>query len=327
MRLTSAPAISISLWLLAQTVTASWAAESTPSAQGVIASALASFEKGDSQGAIRLLRPLASGGQREAQFLLGRMLESLRQPTQPHYAEAANWYFRAAQAGHADAMNNLAALHVDGLGVPVAHSVARHWYERAAVLGLAPAQYNLALMLGRGQGGPQDDSRMLAWLERAADAQYDRAQAQLGRLVLEGTGGKPPNAARAVQLFRLAADQGNAQGQYHLGILMQKGAGVPRDLEQAYRWLERAADQSHPLAAWELGVIYEMGLGVPSDADRSFRNYRTSAYAGHVPAIERMHDIHRNGGLGQSANPALAAFWAANLKTAVAQTATKGKTP
>ena len=95
---------------------------------------------------------------------------------------------------------------------------------------------------------------------------------------------------------------------------MQKGAGLARNLDESQVWLKRAADQGHALAAWELAVIYEMGLAVVSDAALAMMYYKRAAIAGHVPAIERLLQIYRNGGLGESADATAAQIWNDRLK-------------
>jgi len=228
------------------------AAQVTPQrASDLIESAMRAHRNGDTAEGLRLVRTPASAGNRDARFAMGLLLESGAKPTYAEYREAAHWYLAAAHAGHPGAMNNLAAQHVDGRGVPVTLSIARHWYESAANAGFAPAQYNLALMYGRGKGVPRDDARMLELLERAAAIGFDRAQAQLGRLYLDGTGVKA-DSAKAAAWFHKAAEQGHAEAQYHLGMLYKHGAGVVANRNTARQWLARAAEQGHALGTREL---------------------------------------------------------------------------
>ncbi len=226
----------------------------TQKAADIIESAMHAHRNGNTAEGLRLLRTPASAGNRDAQFAIGVLLESGLAPSFAEYREAAHWYLAAAYAGHTGAMNNLAAQHVDGRGVPVTLSVARHWYERAANTGFAPAQYNLALMHGRGKGMQRDDARMVDLLQRAAATGYDRAQAQLGRLYLDGTGVKA-DPVKALEWFRQAANQGHAEAQYHLGMLYKLGAGVMADTVAARKWLALAAAQGHALGSRELAQL------------------------------------------------------------------------
>ena len=315
----------------------------SPQTRALIDAASKAYAAGDTQGALQMLRPAGLAASREAQYALGLMLESLPGATAAQYAESANWYYRAALAGHTRAMNNLAALHHDGLGVPVTLSVARLWYERAAKLGFAPSQYNLALMHGRGIGMPRDDDRMLALLQQAATTGYAPAEAQLGLISLEGLAGQRADAAKAADWFGRAARQGHAESQYRLGLLLRSGRGLPRDTVAATTWLRAAADQDHPLAAWEAARVLEeayagtlsgarvatSGEAAPQAMADDAQNlaasalayYKASATAGHVPAMQRLLHLYQEGGLGQPPGPALASFWKLRLQMATRQVA------
>lgn len=314
----------------------------SPQTRALIDAARKAYAEGDTDGALQMLRPAGFSASREAQYTLGLMLESLPGATTAQYAESANWYYRAALAGHPGAMNNLAALHHDGLGVPVTLGIARIWYERASRLGFAPSQYNLALMHGRGIGMPRDDARMLALLQQAAATGYAPAEAQLGLISLEGLAGQRADATRAADWFGRAARQGHAEAQYWLGLLLMSGRGLPRDTFAATTWLRAAADQDHPLAAWEAARALEQALaGGPSDelaratstaltqgaqasqaeaaaelAASAIGYYKASATAGHVPAMQRLLRLYQEGGLGQSPAPSLAGFWTVRLQMA-----------
>jgi TPR repeat protein len=346
-----------------------WAATATPDAapqvspqtRALIDAASKAYAAGDTQGALQMLRPAGQAASREAQYTLGLMLESLPGATAAQYAESANWYYRAALAGHPAAMNNLAALHHDGLGVPVTLSVARIWYERAAKLGFAPSQYNLALMHGRGIGMPREDARMLALLQQAAATGYAPAEAQLGLISLEGLAGQPADAKRAADWFGRAARQGHAEAQYRLGLLLMSGRGLPRDTLAATTWLRAAADQDHTLAAWEAAHALEAAwagsaspamsgmTGTPAQpaapagrsdpsvetpagtagdkadlAATALAYYKDSATAGHVPAMQRLLRLYQEGGLGQPPAPSLASFWKLRLQMAASKAARPG---
>lgn len=275
--------------------------------------AIGEFQAGRVEAAIRLARPVAERGDHDAEYLMGMFMESLPGATFGNYRESAIWYYRAAQAGLPAAMNNLAALHVDGKGVPIDYSVARVWYQRAANAGNALSQYNLALMHGRGQGMQRDEKSMQHWLRRSADAGFARAQAQLGRLYLDGTGVAADPAAAAAW-FRRAAVQADVQGQYFIGLLLKNGTGVPRDLAESWLWLKRAAAQGHPLANWELARSYESGEGVVADNVLALRYYESAAAGDHVPSLKRLQDVFRGGELGQVADASKAAVWANRMQ-------------
>lgn len=75
-----------------------------------------------------LFAGLAREGYAPAQFELARLLEA---QGAPHQAEAVQWYARAAEAGHQDALQRLASAHERGeLGLPVNARQGAQWRQR-----------------------------------------------------------------------------------------------------------------------------------------------------------------------------------------------------
>ena len=76
-----------------------------------------------------------------SQMAQGVDFELGRGVTQDH-AEAARWYRRAAERGHAPAQNSVARLYETGMGVPRDEVEALVWYSLAAESGHAVAAIN-----------------------------------------------------------------------------------------------------------------------------------------------------------------------------------------
>ena len=60
-----------------------------------------------------------------------------------NYEKAAFWYRKAAEQGHADAQNNLAARYATGTGVAKDLAEALKWYRAAAAQGHPTAGHTL----------------------------------------------------------------------------------------------------------------------------------------------------------------------------------------
>jgi len=84
------------------------------------------------------------------------------------YAEAVEWYQKAAEKGHAPAQTNLGVCYSKGKGIPKDMAKAVYWYTQAAEQGHASAQYNLGLFFERGIGVPQDKEKAVYWYKKAA---------------------------------------------------------------------------------------------------------------------------------------------------------------
>jgi len=78
--------------------------------------------------------------------------------------QAASWYRRAAEAGHADAQVNLGVCYFKGDGVSKDAEQAVSWFRRAAEAGLqeCSVQLGLCAMLS-GDGVAKDAEQAVSW--------------------------------------------------------------------------------------------------------------------------------------------------------------------
>ena len=134
-------------------------------------------------------------------------------------------------------------MYAKGEGVPQNHTEAARWYRRAAELGHAGAQFNLGVMYDKGEGVPQNHAEAARWYRRAAEQGVADAQLNLGLMYDEGEG-IPQDYAEAARWYRLAAEQGHAKARVNLGGMYEFGAGVPQDLVQAHKWYNLAASRA-----------------------------------------------------------------------------------
>ncbi|CAN7629989.1 hypothetical protein LJR009_005647 [Bosea sp. LjRoot9] len=149
---------------------------------------------------------------------------------------------KAALAGDARAVYEVASRAADGPGPARDPKLALRLFERAAVAGLAPAQFRLGNMFEKGIGTTRDASLARVWYTRAAERGNAKAMHNLAVLHAEGAAGKP-DYATATEWFRKAAELGVRDSQYNLAILLGRGLGAPTDLGQSYLWFSIAAAQ------------------------------------------------------------------------------------
>ncbi len=82
---------------------------------------------------------------------------------------ARSWYTKAANAGNARAMHNLAVLSAEnGESGKPDYAEAAQWFRRAGELGIRDSQFNLGVLYGRGLGVPQDLAQSWVWFSLAA---------------------------------------------------------------------------------------------------------------------------------------------------------------
>lgn len=176
---------------------------------------------------------IASGASRRALYQLGRAYAANRQ-----IPEAITAWRKAADKGSTSAMVELGVLYGTGSGVAQDEAQARKLFERAAEAGNARGVTNLAALSG-GAGAPQDPARARALLAKAAETNAE-AQYQLGLMLADGAGGaRDDDGARA--LFEKAAAQNHAGALERMGAFSQEGRGGPKDSDAAKAYYQRAA--------------------------------------------------------------------------------------
>jgi uncharacterized protein len=175
---------------------------------------------------------VASASSRRALYELGRAYAANRQMT-----EAVSAWRKAADKGSTSAMVELGVMLGTGNGVAKDPAEARKLFERAAEAGNARGVTNLAALSG---GAASDPVKARALLSKAAETNSAEAQYQLGLMTAEGLGGpKDDVAARA--LFEKAAVQGHPAAMERMGAFSQSGRGGPQDSSAAKSYYEKAA--------------------------------------------------------------------------------------
>ena len=177
---------------------------------------------------------IASATSRRAFYQLGRAYAANQQ-----FPEAMNTYRKAADKGSTAAMVELGVLFATGSGVAKDPAQARKLFERAAEAGNARGITNLAALSG-GSGTPADPVKTRALLSTGAEANSAEAQFQLGLMAANGTGG-PQDDVAARSLFEKAAAQNHAGALEWMGAFVLLGRGGPKDESAAKSYYARSA--------------------------------------------------------------------------------------
>jgi TPR repeat protein len=85
-----------------------------------------------------------------------------------------------AGEGDADSQFGLGLKYSTGAGIALDFAQAAEWYHKAAKQNHALAQFNLGVMFASGQGVAQNDSTALMWTRKAAEGGDAGAQFSLG---------------------------------------------------------------------------------------------------------------------------------------------------
>jgi uncharacterized protein len=143
------------------------------SAQSVRAG-IDAWQKGDTEGAVAIWRPLAEAGDADAAFNLGQAYR-LGRGVVIDLAQAQNWLERAARKGHVDAQTTLGLLLFQN-GNRVG---AMRWLNLAAEAGEARALLMAGTALYNGDGVAVDQVKAYAYVSRAAAQGLAPAKATL----------------------------------------------------------------------------------------------------------------------------------------------------
>ena len=137
--------------------------------------ALAAYQVGDYETALRELKSLAEQGNAAASYNLGVMYNEGDGVPQDD-TKAVKWFRKAAEQGDAEAQVILGKSYADGRGVPQDDTEAVKWTRMAAEQGLALAQTKLGLLCATGRLVPQDYVQAHLWLDLAAEQGNNNAR-------------------------------------------------------------------------------------------------------------------------------------------------------
>ena len=137
-----------------------------------------------------------SAGQDDELFASGQQAFAQRD-----YRAALEFWTRAAESGHARALNGLGLLYRDGRGVDIDEKRAVNLFRDAAERGFTYAMYNLGMMIREGRGVQNDDIEARKWLVLAATLHFDQ-KARLQRDLI----GRRMSEAQIAEADRRAQD-------------------------------------------------------------------------------------------------------------------------
>lgn len=264
------------------------------------------FDAIDAERAIKICTAALAKAPSDAGTLanLGRALDKAERP-----AEALEMYRRAAAAGSAQGMRNLAISYEHGEGIAKDPKAAFAWMKKAADRRHVMSLYNLAGYHAAGLGTVKDEAKAVE-LYRLAAAAGDRGSLfELGRAYDEGLGVAVDETA-AVAWYRKAAEAGLPSAMNNLAVQYENGDGVERNLAEAIKWYRRAAEAGDDWALYNLGYLNAQGLVTPGRADReeAARLYRKAADKGNVRAMTALADAYLFG-MGVPQDSAMASQW------------------
>lgn len=211
------------------------------------------------------LQAAADAGDAQSQFLLGKAYWH-GNGVEKNQVKAVEYYTRAAEQNHADALAGLGAAHTLGQGVEKKdEALAADYFRKAAELGSAAGQMNLGIILIAGRNVDKNTAEGLSWVTKAAEKDLVKAQSYLAGLYATGDSGVTRDYDLAVKWVRKAVERDDPAALNLYGVLLRDGLGVERDPAAALPYFQKAADQGILKAYVNLGFAYFRGQGVEVD--------------------------------------------------------------
>ncbi len=152
--------------------------------------------------------PKTDYGDAEVQFNMGLKFANGGSATRD-YAQAAEWYHKAAEQSHSLAQFNLGMMYANGQGVTRDAAQSVMWFGKAARLGDAGAQFNLgeschrASLQGQRKDAPESRIEAYKWYRLAAAQGYQDSETAYATLTLNMTREDVAAGNRRVDEFKV----------------------------------------------------------------------------------------------------------------------------
>ena len=205
----------------------------------------------DEEKARFLLRTAAEAGYAPAQAQLGRAVESLadRSEEKAQFAEARDWYEKAAAQNQPEALLALARFYDGGLGgFPASREKGFELCFRAARAGSVVAMNEMGVRYQKGAGIGQDNVAAIGWFTLGAQHGLPAALVNLGNCYEVGNGVRQ-DFEQAGRNYGAAARQNFEPAEFLLGEMFEQGKGTPVNLAHAYVLYTRSGAQKNGEAA------------------------------------------------------------------------------
>lgn len=219
--------------------------------------------------------------------------------------ERALGYFKqSGSLGHVEAQCKVGDLYREGYGTPRDFAQAIEWYTKAAANGSTLAKLNLGIMCEEGEGRILKDFKK-AYIYYLQAAERDNAEAiyRLGHLYKNGLGVNI-DAAQALLYYERAAKQGHVLGAYNAGYMYQFGLGRSStnffsspsiNYDKAFIYYMQAAEKDYPDALCNVGYLFEKGQGAMLNYEKAFQYYTRGAEKGSNQAHQNLGELYLDG--------------------------------
>jgi len=160
-------------------------------------------------------------------------------------------FSKYAQLGNGQAMNGLAMLYSQGIGVSVDYATALGWFEQATQHGYSKAWYNLGSMYRIGLGTKLDLFKAYDCYKKGAILDDPHSLYGQGYMLYKGLGCSQ-SYERSFEFFSRGAAKRDVGAMYMLGLCYRNGYGTAQNLDSAKYWLDKSSRRGYLQATDEL---------------------------------------------------------------------------
>ncbi len=223
----------------------------------------------------------------------------------PAESKRHDWLLKGARAGDANCQY-LAGLNYE-LGHLVAEDkdAAYEWYEKAAEQGHRDALLKVWWNKAARAWGENNHAEAAKWLRKMVEAGDDNPT---HLILLASYEFEQRNLEESFKLYKMAAEKGDASAMYMTGLCYKDGYGVGKDEVASTIWFEKAAEKGDAAAQCEIGVCYNFGNGVKRDFAKAYQWFSKAAAQGSAEGCRRLARCHEYG-FGTAKNLDEAAAW------------------
>lgn len=222
------------------------------------------------------LKAAADEGDADAAWKAAQLCKNQNKPQ-----EAAEWFNKAVEAGHPEALFSAAKVYLD---------VDGDFYDRrrgVRFLTCAADSGSTQAMLALGDLALTETD--ISFWQQAAQLRDLSAPCKLPkRKIIK-------QHKKQMEWYIAAAKSGNVDAMSAIGMAYHLGYPEKRNDEQAFLWASRAADAGNPEAMYQTAYFYENGFGTDRDTDAALLLYAEAAEQGVRSAAIRLYEIYTDG--------------------------------
>jgi|GEM_PF-2538131 len=178
--------------------------------------------------------------------------------TEKDTISALEWYRKAADLGHEEAMLRIQLLQPKH---PPAYVTEYPGYTKetldllsSSLAGDSAAQFKLGLRYSNGKGAPKDSTEAVKW-------------------------------------YLKSAEQGEPAAMNNLALKYKAGDGVEKNITEAFKWCLKSANKGFGIAQFNLADFYEKGIGVAADLNLAIEWHKKAAAQGEKDSILKLQKL------------------------------------